>query len=89
MPDSEHTHPTATSDIVVICLLVPLPPAQHPHPTTHPTLPSGTLGISNTLPTHPKDPICHPNEPRLPGIHPGLHCFLGGGVCPIYIDHVW
>jgi hypothetical protein len=53
-----------------------------------PALSSGTLGISNTLPAHPKNPICHPNEPRLPGIHPGLLCFLGGGISPIYIDHV-
>jgi len=53
-----------------------------------PALPSGTLSISTTLPTHPKNPICHPNEPWLPGIHPGLLCFLGDGVSPIYIDHV-
>ena len=46
MPDSEHTHPTATSDIVVICLLVsptscstPLPyytpPPSHPAPLAY------------------------------------------------------
>ena len=63
-----------------------------PHPSritpSTPALPSGTLGISNTLPAHPKDPICHPNKPRLHGKYPNLHCFLAGGVCPTYIDHV-
>ena len=66
----------------------PYPLLNSPAPPHTPALPSGTLGISNALPAHPKDVICHPNEPRLPGIHPSLLCFLGGGVSPIYIDHV-
>jgi hypothetical protein len=54
------------------------PPPSHPAPSAYPI----------HLPAHPKNPICHPNEPRLSGIHPGLLCFLGGGISPIYIDHV-
>jgi hypothetical protein len=87
-PNSERNHPPATSGIVVIYLLVPPTPAHTPALLHTPALSSGTLGISNTLPAHPKDAICHPNEPRLPGIHPGLLCFLGGGISPIYIDHI-
>jgi len=87
-PNSERTHPPATSGIVVIYLLVPPTPCSTPTLLHTPALPSGTLSISNTLPAHPKDPICHPNEPRLSGIHHGLLCFLGGGISPIYIDHV-
>ena len=74
-PNSERTHPPATSGIVVIYLLVPL--LYTPTLLHTPTLTSGTFGISTTLPTHAKNPICHPNEPRLPSIYPGLHCFLG------------
>ena len=68
-------------------LSLPNSPAQ-PHT---PALPSSTLGISNTIPAHPGDPICHPNEPWLPGKYPIFTVFLAGGVCPIiiYIDHVW
>jgi hypothetical protein len=86
--NSERNPPPATSGIVVIYLLVPPTPAQHPRPTTHPRPPIRHPRHINHLPAHPKNPICHPNEPRLPGIYPGLHCFLGGGVSPIYIDHV-
>jgi hypothetical protein len=86
--NSERNPPPATSGIVVIYLLVSPTPAQKPALLHTPALPSGTLGISNTLPAHPKYDICHPNEPRLPGIYPGLLCFLGGGISPIYIDHV-
>ena len=38
-----------------------------PHPLHHPTLSSGTLGRSITLPTHPKDSISDPNQPRHSG----------------------
>jgi len=95
-PNSEHTHPPATSGIVVIYLLVPptpcstpplyyTPPPSHPAPSAYPI---PYLLTQKTLPAHSKDPICHPNKPRLSGIHPDLLCFLGGGISPIYIDHV-
>ena len=45
-------------------LLMPPTPAQQPRPIVHPALPSGTLGISSTLPAHPRDPITNPNQPR-------------------------
>ena len=61
MPNSEHTHPTATSDIVVICLLIPPTPAHLLH---YPALLYGTLGML-TNPTHPqKDSINNPNLPQ-------------------------
>jgi len=61
-PNSKRTHPPATSGIVVIYLLVPPtpcstpPPYYTPPPYHTPALTSGTLGISNTLPAHSKDP---------------------------------
>ena len=88
-PNSECTHLPATFAIVDIYLLVPPYPLLNTPALSHtPTLSSGTLGISTTLPAHPKNPICHPNEPQLPGIHPGLLFFFGGGISPICIDHV-
>ena len=62
-PNSERTHPPATSGIVYIYLLAPPTPAQHPCPIIHPALPSGTLGISTTPPVDTKDPITNPNHP--------------------------
>ena len=67
-PNSECTHPPATSGIVVIYLLVPPTPCSTPPPYYTPALTSGTFGISTTLPTHAKNPICHPNKPWLSGI---------------------
>ena len=60
-PNSERTHPTATSGIVYIYLLVPPTP---PHPLHYPALLSGTLGILTNPTCHPrKDPITNPNQP--------------------------
>src|SRR6266567_340467 len=85
VPNSEENHPTATLGIVDICLMVLPPP---PNLLYHPALTPGTLSILTTLPAHQKDPISHPNKPRLSGRYPGLHSFLAGGVLPIYIDAV-
>jgi hypothetical protein len=81
-PNSERNHPPATSGIVVIYLLAPLPLLNSPALLHAPALPSGTLGISTTLPAHPKNPICHPNEPRLPGIHLVYSVFWVVGLVP-------
>jgi hypothetical protein len=43
--NSERNHPTATSGIVVIYLLMPPTPANTPALLHAPALPSGTLGI--------------------------------------------
>lgn len=42
-------------------------PAYIPTLLHTPALPSGTLGISTTLPANPKDPVGHPNQPRHSG----------------------
>jgi hypothetical protein len=62
--NSEHNHPPATSGIVYMYLLVPLPLLNSPAPLRYPALSSGTLGISTILPAHPKNPITNPNQPR-------------------------
>jgi hypothetical protein len=65
--NSERNHPPATSGIVYMYLLVPPTPAQQPRPILllyTPALPSGSLGMSTTLPAHLKNPITNPNHHR-------------------------
>ena len=58
VPDSECTHPTATSDIVVICLLVPPTLCSTPPPYYTPRPPI-------RHPRHIKYPTCSPKIPYL------------------------
>ena len=66
----------------------PQPPSNSPTLLYTPALPSGTLGISSTLPAHPKDSITNPNQPQHHGNTLFYSLFLGGGQVPLWIYEV-